>query len=225
VTGGAAFFDVDETLVTCKSMLSFLVHYYRESGRPDGAAADATGSLREITDRGGTREQSNRAYYRLFTGQRTAEVAEAGQRWFADRMHAGGLFHPPVLDALRVHQQAGLLVVLVSGSFSACLDPIAARVGADLALGTLPAVADGRYTGEVLRTRIGAGKAETAAEVLRERSLHPAESYAYGDHASDLALLGQVGHPVVVGDDPVLLDRARTGRWARLPGIHAPATH
>jgi len=222
VPATAAFFDVDETLVTCKSMLSFLDHYYRLMGRPDTAAPGEIAALADITARGGTREESNRSYYRLFTGHRTEEVAEAGRSWFADRMEAGGMFHPPVLDALVFHRDAGHLTALVSGSFSACLDPIADHLGADLVLGTVPEVVRGRYTGDVICSRIGAGKAEAAAGVLREGLFSAAEAYAYGDHASDLSLLQQVGHPVVVGDDPVLLEQTRTAFWARLPGINAP---
>nr|WQM80069.1 HAD-IB family hydrolase [Streptomyces sp.] len=213
----AAFFDVDETLITRKSMLSFLRDYYRWLGRPDAAADDTVASLRDIAAGPGGRAASNRAYYRLFAGHRVAEVAAAGQQWFDDGMTAGGLFHPAALLALREHQQRGDLVVLVSGSFSACLDPIARYVHADIALGTVPEVSGGSYTGEVHDIRIGAGKAEAVAEVLRERELRPEDCHAYGDHASDLDLLRQVGHPVVVGDDPVLLEHAHRGRWRRLP--------
>lgn len=213
----AAFFDVDETLITRKSMLSFLRDYYRWLGRPDSAADDAVSALRDVAAGPGGRAASNRAYYRLFAGHRVAEVAAAGEQWFDDGMTAGGLFHPPALLALRVHKERGDLVVLVSGSFSAVLDPIARYTGADIALGTVPEVSGGSYTGEVQTVRIGAGKAEAVAGVLRERELRAEECHAYGDHASDLDLLRQVGNPVVVGDDPVLLEHAHRGRWRRLP--------
>jgi len=39
---------------------------------------------------------------------------------------------------------------------------------------------------------------------------------AYGDHASDLAMLEAVGDPVVVGTDPVLTARAADGGWRTL---------
>ncbi|MEV6318572.1 HAD-IB family hydrolase [Streptomyces sp. NPDC051776] len=219
--GRAAFFDVDETLITRKSMLSFLRSYYGWLGHPDLAAEEAVSALRATAAGPGGRAASNRAYYRLFAGHRVAEVAAAGQRWFDDGLRAGGLFHEPVLRALRRHRAGGDLIVLVSGSFSACLDPVAAYVDADVALGTVPETAGGRYTGEVREVRIGAGKAAAVTAVLRDRGLLAGDCHAYGDHASDLDLLSQVGHPVVVGEDPTLLERARVSAWRRLPGVNA----
>ncbi|MEU6084042.1 HAD-IB family hydrolase [Streptomyces sp. NPDC047108] len=217
--GRAAFFDVDETLITRKSMLSFLRAYYGWIGCPEAEAEEAVSALKDTAAGPGGRAASNRAYYRLFAGQRVADVAAAGQRWFDDGLRAGGLFHQPVLRALRRHRANGDLIVLVSGSFSACLDPVAGHVDADVALGTVPETSGGRYTGEVRQVRIGAGKAAAVTEVLRDRGLRAGECHAYGDHASDLDLLSQVGHPVVVGEDPTLLERARVKGWRRLPGI------
>jgi phosphoserine phosphatase len=77
-------------------------------------------------------------------------------------------------------------------------------------------VVDGRYTGMVTRPMIGDAKSAAARSLLAERSVPAARCHAYGDHPSDLPLLSMVGDPVVVGDDPVLLEHAGRHRWRRL---------
>jgi HAD superfamily hydrolase (TIGR01490 family) len=220
-TVGAAFFDVDETLITLKSMFSFLEHDYRERGVPDTGYAESVAWLHGMMAAGMPRAQANLRYYELFAGQEERRVAAAGESWFAARMAGGGLFRPEVLDALAAHRAAGRLIVLVSGSFAACLEPVRRYVAADVLLCTVPEVADGRYTGRVLTPMIGDAKGAAVRELMAARSLHPADCHAYGDHSSDLPLLEAVADPVVVGDDPVLLEHARRRSWRRL--VQAPA--
>jgi phosphoserine phosphatase len=49
-SGSAAFFDVDETLTTVKSMFSFLEFYLRRSGEPDGTYRRLAGELHAAAD-------------------------------------------------------------------------------------------------------------------------------------------------------------------------------
>ncbi|WP_217545929.1 HAD family phosphatase [Streptomyces sp. GbtcB6] len=214
----AAFFDVDETLITGKSMLSFLTFHWAREGRAASRVASARAALSHQLRSGMPREQVNRAYYRLLRGSRETDLAESGRLWFA-REHPRGLFHPPVREALRRHSSAGDLTVLVSGSFSACLDPIGQAVGADLVVCTIPEVAGGALTGELTgRPMIGRAKAEEARRIMTAFGLRPEHCHAYGDDASDLALLTSVGNPVAVGGDPALTAHAVRANWTRLPG-------
>ncbi|MFE1775472.1 HAD family hydrolase [Streptomyces sp. NPDC059008] len=135
-------------------------------------------------------------------------------------MHPGvcgaHLFHTDILHALHIHRSDGLATVLVSGSFTACLDPIADRI-----LCTDLEVKDGRYTGEVLTTMIGPAKAEHARTLLTAHNWPPADCYAYGDRAFGLVLLDLVGCPVVVGSDPELLVEFARPYWQHLVGVIA----
>jgi HAD superfamily hydrolase (TIGR01490 family) len=219
-----AFFDVDETLITIKSMFGFLRHHLERDGARAARFAAAKRDLAAVAATNG-REASNRAYYRLFAGERADTVAARGRRWFAHELAAGGLFHGPTLDAFERHRERGDVTVLVSGSFSACLDPIARHVGAHRVLSSEPVIGDdGRYTGEVRTAMIGDRKASSARTFIHEANADPAGCHAYADHASDLSLLDAVGHPVLVGDDPVLLERARRDGWSRLPGVAVAST-
>ncbi|MEV7566209.1 HAD family hydrolase [Streptomyces tanashiensis] len=215
----AAFFDVDETLITCKSMACVLARYW---GRGDVAArrlATARASLqRQIRD-GVPREQVNRSFFRFLAGSHLDDLETSGREWY-ERARAGGLLHTPVHEALRRHRDAGDLVVLVSGAFSACLDPLAREVGADLVVCTVPEVtSQGVLTGELSGPpMIGEAKAEAAVRIMKAFGVAAEECYAYADDESDLPLLRSVGHPVLVGDGPISAPLSETASWSWLPG-------
>lgn len=222
-----AFFDVDETLITAKSMLDFVQH-----AAQDGAALTAgRGSghqprvvdLAELHRRGADRAEMNRAYYRRYAGVPLTKLQAAGREWYrAYRSRAEG-FVTAGLQALERHRQAGHGIVLVSGSARPLLEPIAEDLGADLVLCTEQFVdSEGLLTGEVAGPMIGEAKAEAAATVMRRLAVAPVDCFAYGDHASDIGMLHTVGNPVVVGADPVLLGHARAAGWPVLPSDAGP---
>jgi HAD superfamily hydrolase (TIGR01490 family) len=204
----AAFFDLDRTLIGFPSMFPFLEFYLTRSlGEPRPVYERSAERLRAAAAVL-PRHEANRRYHRLFAGE-----SAAGRAWWEEEQSRRDVFVPEVLAELQGHRAAGRRIVLVSGQFFACLDPIAATVGADLAIGTVPVTARGRLTGEVRQPLIGPAKAEAVqAEAERER-LHLPGSHAYGDHASDLPMLQQVGSPVVVGTDRTLTDHAALSGW------------
>ncbi|GAA1105493.1 HAD-IB family hydrolase [Kitasatospora arboriphila] len=211
----AAFFDVDETLVRVKSMFHFLEFYLRRRGEPEGTFARLTADLRAAAAAGTPRQVVNRAYYRLYAGESAERLAAAGEAWF-ERAVEDDLFVPETVTAAERHRAAGDALVLVSGSFFACLDPIAAQLRADWTVGTRPVVRGGRLTGEVVVPVIGAVKGRVASAVAGVRGVDLARCAAYGDHSSDIPLLAAVGRPVAVGDDPVLTAHAELAGWQRL---------
>ncbi|MEV5277575.1 HAD family hydrolase [Streptomyces sp. NPDC051994] len=215
----ASFFDVDETLVTQKTLFGFLRFHFTATGRPAGAYERARAGVLGLRERGASREEANRAYYALYAGASAAELTEQGKVWFRLQLRSGGFFHPPGLDALRRHQADGDATVLVSGSFFPCLDPIAQHLGADDVFGTAPVIMDGRLTGDVVRPMIGDAKADVVVAWATGHGVDPADCYAYGDHASDLQLLRAVGHPVAVGDDPALRAHVTEAGGGILPGV------
>ncbi len=218
----AAFFDVDETLISVKSMFRFLEFHLAQRGLPSAVYQRIRADLDELVAAGWTRQHTNKAYYRVYANQQVAQVVAHGRAWFAAELDGGALFIDDVLAELRRHVAAGDLVVLVSGSFPPCVEPIARHVGADLVVCTSPVIAGGVYTGEVDRPVIGQAKADAARAVLAEHRIRAEDSYAYGDHASDLPMLREVGNPVVVGDDPILAVIAGESGWSRLDVARLP---
>ncbi|GAA0679522.1 HAD-IB family hydrolase [Kitasatospora atroaurantiaca] len=206
--GTAAFFDVDETLLTTKSMAAFWDHW----------APTRRGELEALLAGGLPRTERNRAYYRLFAGVRPQQLQRAGAEWYDAYRRGPRAFVPATVDALRRHQRAGHGIVLVSGSCHALLDPLGEELGADLVLCTEQEIAaDGLFTGEVAEPMIGQAKAEAVLRTIAARELVAADCHAYGDDVSDLPMLRVVGQAVAVGGRRELAEEAHRLGWRMLP--------
>ncbi|MEU2102828.1 HAD-IB family hydrolase [Nocardia sp. NPDC019255] len=200
----AAFVDVDETLVRDVTFLSLFSFDARRRGR--GAEADAV--LEEflaLRAAGMSRGESHRWFYRHWAGRDVADVRQVGRAWFASRSADPAFFNIAVRRRLAELSDTGTRIVLVSGSFTPALRPIAEVVGASSVLCTTLATAAGRYTGEVVATMVGADKSAALLRYAEEAAIGLSSCAAFGDHHSDTAMFELVGHPVVVGDaDPRL---------------------
>lgn len=221
----AAFFDVDETLIAVKSMFDFLDLYLDSpvSGHDPGLAARAAEFRTIARDERVPREEVNRAYYRVYAGERADALAELGRTWFRRRRRRPGFVLAPVVATLVRHRLAGHRIVLVSGSMPACLDPLAAALRADDVACTRPAVDEaGLLTGEIGAPVIGEGKRRAVRAVAADRGVSLPLSFGYADHPSDLPMLTLLGHPVAVGAHPELVAHAERHGWSRHPGRPAP---
>ncbi|GIF08519.1 HAD family hydrolase [Actinoplanes siamensis] len=205
------FSDVDETLITVKSMFDFLRY---QLVRQHGDAGEVRyerimAMVHNMAGDGAPRADINRFYYRHYADQSVETIGRLAEDWFAERTASRrGFYIEATREALSAHRAAGATVVLVSGSFPPLLEPLAREVGADAVLCTRPIVADGRYTGEVATPVIGTGKSTAVLGVLESRpDVDPRDCWAYGDHVSDLPMLELVGHPVAVGENQELRQR------------------
>ncbi|MFD5749007.1 HAD family hydrolase [Streptomyces sp. NPDC127033] len=203
------FSDVDETLLSGKSLFDFLDFYFGGLYGADGArhAAGTRRRIAALMAAGAPREVGNRVYYEAWKGERLDIVRDWGAAWFARRSDTPGFYVPATRAALRAHRKAGDGVVLVSGSFSAVVDPVAADIEADHVLCTCPETREGILTGAIVgEPCIGEGK-RRAVRGLTEGypDINLSDCYGYGDHLSDLPMLTEVGHPVVVGDSRELV--------------------
>lgn len=212
----AAFFDVDETLITIKSMFDFLRFYLHWRGHPEDTYDRLVAELHAAAQAGTPREEINRHYYRLYAGESADALAHAGRRWFEATV-TPATFIPTPLAALRHYQTHGVRYGLVSGSFSPCLDPIGEYLHAAWIDASEPVIRHGRLTGEIAAPMIGVRKAVAVRTRAVDHHLDLGHCAAYADHASDLAMLGTVGYPVVVGDDPILTAHAIRLGWPQLP--------
>ncbi|MFD9546871.1 HAD family hydrolase [Nocardia salmonicida] len=213
----AAFFDVDETLITVKSMFTFLRFWLAENGDDGSEYARVTDDLKARAEAGAPREEINREYYRTYRGVEYAALVAAGQRWFDEFAAEGAAFYAEAVRALREHKESGVRTVLLSGSFAPAIAPVAAALGADHVIATEPLVDEfGILTGEVRRPMIGAAKGEAVVEFLREHGISTYDTWGYGDHGTDLPFLWLVAHPAYRGSDPKLVEAARSGTWRHL---------
>lgn len=217
----AALFDLDGTLYTGHVWQDLTRHLWRTRRHRRWVAAYVTWNMAPMPlYRLGAVSQE--AFYQRW-GETMAWLVRG---WNLDEAHA--LFvrlteervlpnlRDKVLARLRDHRQQGHLVALVSGTFAPWLEIIAQRIDADHAIGTPLVIRDARYTGHIVRPLCQSqGKPQRVQSYLNTQGLVVDwnGSYAYADSQLDLALLRQVGHPVAVYPDEVLLAEARVQGW------------
>lgn len=195
--------------------MSFLQFHLRQTPYPDDQLADGFAHLLKQSAKGLPRAALNDAYFALLSGLSWTQLLAEGKAWFTELAADADHFVTKGIQAARQHHARNDDVVLVSGSFLPCLAPVASYVGAGTVLCTEPLIdSDGKLTGKTRTAMLDATKADAVRGYLADHRLDATACHAYGDHASDLAMLAIVGHPHVVGDDPVLRRAAADQGWA-----------
>lgn len=211
----AAFFDVDETLISLKSMMSFLMYYstHPQPGEPVICAESAIKKLMSEYEKGTSREELNQLYYALYAGCDWSLLLAMGEAWF-DSLDKEKLFIHSTVSRLRQHQERAHCPILVSGSFLPCLAPVARKLNVDILLCTQMQVDEqNKLTGNIVATMIGEGKRNAILTCAEKLGLDLTKSFAYGDDISDFPMLRTVGNACVVGSDRQLQDIARKEGW------------
>lgn len=211
---GAAFFDLDRTLLRRSSALA-LAGAFRRHGvirRRDVAKAALWQVL--FVARGVSGERVRRAsedglmVLRGFSTERMRElVAESLEPVLLP------LVYRDAVDLATRHRSLGEPVYIVSAALQEIVDALAADLGFDGAVGTICEIADGVYTGRPVRSCHGEEKARAVRELAEREGLHLAASTAYSDSHSDLPFLEAVGNPVVVNPDRALRRIAAARHW------------
>jgi HAD superfamily hydrolase (TIGR01490 family) len=211
---GAAFFDLDRTLMAGSSGL-----YWARAARGAGLLTRrriarygwenvkfrVRGSTDHATDR------VRREVGEMISGQRVVDL----QR-LAPKVLAGVLprLYPQMLEVAHAHQDAGRPVYICTAASQEMAEMLAHVLSFDGALGARSEVVDGRYTGRSAGPfTYREGKSVAMRELAGAEGIDLAASYAYSDSASDLPMLRTVGHPVVVNPDAELRRVARQEGW------------
>jgi HAD superfamily hydrolase (TIGR01490 family) len=211
---GAAFFDLDKTLIEGSSALHFGRAAYKAgmvSRRQ--LASDVWANLRfrlnGSTDQG-TDELRERILASI-AGQRVVDLARMGPDVLAGILP---LLYREVLDEAYAHQDAGRPAYIVTAASQELAEVLAHVLVLDGGLGMRSEVRDGVYTGKAAGPfTYREGKAEAIRELAGREGIDLTESYAYSDSESDLPMMRAVGHPVAVNPDRVLERVAREEGW------------
>jgi len=210
---GAAFFDLDRTLMEGSSAFQFGRAAYR-AGLVNrrvlvrDAWENVLFRLRGSTDAGTDAVRARVG--EMLEGLRVRDL----QRLAPDVL-AGVLprLYPQMLAIAYEHQDAGRPIFICTAASQEMAELMAIVLTFDGAVGSVAEVVDGHYTG-----RAGGpftyreGKAEAIRDLAAREGIELAASWAYSDSESDLPMLRLVGHPVAVNPD------AELGRVARVEG-------
>jgi HAD superfamily hydrolase (TIGR01490 family) len=212
---GAAFFDLDKTLMAGSSGMVFARVANQRGFVPRKQLARWGLHHLRYRLRGSSDEQTNAV---LEVAKRVfAEMPERDVERMAPAVLAGILprIYPQMLDEVHRHQDDGRATFIVSAAGNDLVKALAAVLGMEGGIGTRWAVGpDGKYTGEMDGPFVyGNGKVEAMRSFADKHDIDLAESWAYSDSVSDLPMLRVVGHAVVVNPDAPLLEIARQEGW------------
>lgn len=213
-TRGAAFFDLDRTLMAGSSAYHFGRASYK-AGRLSRRqlARDGIKQLR-FRLRGSTDAAVHALMDRIMEGIKDRPVTDLA-RLVPDTL-AGILprIYPQMIEVVREHQDAGRPCYIVSAASQEMVQVLAGVLAMEGGIGTPSEVHDGVYTGNLAGPfAYGEGKAVALREFAAAEHLDLDQSWAYSDSASDLPMLEAVGHPVAVNPDAELARRAREEGW------------
>ena len=211
---GAAFFDLDRTLMAGSSAFQFGRAAYKAGlVNRRALARDAWENvlfrLRGSTDAG--TDALRARIGALLEGVRVRDL----QRLAPDVL-AGVLprLYPRMLAIAYEHQDAGRPIFICTAASQEMAELMAIVLTFDGAVGARSEIIDGRYTGRPAGPfTYREGKAQALRELAQAQGIDLAASYAYSDSESDLPMLRAVGHPVVVNPDAALARAAREEGW------------
>ena len=234
---GAAFFDLDKTLIEGSSAVHFARAAYK-GGMVSRRrlASDLWANIR-FRLQGSTDQATDELRERILeaiAGQRVVDLARLGPDVLAGVLP---LLYREVLDEAYAHQDAGRRAYIVTAASQELADVLAHVLVLDGGIGMRSEIADGVYTGRPAGPfTYREGKADAIRELAAQEEIDLSDSYAYSDSESDLPMLRAVGNPVAVNPDATLervareegwevirLDRARDARRrTRRPGHDPP---
>jgi len=212
---GAAFFDLDKTLMAGSSGMQFA----------RVASQHGIVSRRLLASWG-----FEHLRYRLrgTTDERTGEVLRAARELIrgveaktVDRMEPEVMaailprVFPEMLAEVHAHQDSGRPAFIVSAAGNGIVESLARVLGMEGGIGTRYEVdADGKFTGRFDGPFVyGPGKVEAMRAFAERHEIDLDASYAYSDSLSDLPMLRAVGNPVAVNPDPPLAELAKREGW------------
>lgn len=211
---GAAFFDLDKTLMEGASALHFARAAYRAGivSRRQLARdvwANVRFRLEGSTDEGA--DAVRERVLREMTGVPRVRLARLGPEVLAGILPA---LYPEMLRVAWRHQDAGRPAYMVTAASQDLAALLARVLVLDGGIGTPYEVEGGHYTGRLAGPfTYGEGKAEAIRRLAADEGIDLAASYAYSDSESDLPMLRAVGNPVVVNPDRELERVARAEGW------------
>jgi HAD superfamily hydrolase (TIGR01490 family) len=214
---GAAFFDLDRTLIRRSSMLALAPTLRRHGLIGWRSLARASVWHAVYLLRGVSSRELNHVAgktFKLMEGWPVEQLRELIQTQIEP---LAALAFPDAISRMRAHQARGERAIVVSSSLIDLVDPLAERLGLDGAIASRPEIRDGRYTGRVEAFLHGAAKAEAVRRYAAAQGLDLSASSAYTDSRSDIQLLQTVGHPFAVNPDRALERAAAANRW---PVLH-----
>jgi HAD superfamily hydrolase (TIGR01490 family) len=211
---GAAFFDLDKTLMEGSSAFHFGRAAYKAGMLSRGAIVRSAWANIKFRLNGSTDEGTEALMAQILemiSGRSRRELARLGPDVLAGILP---LVYPQMLELAWSHQDAGRPAYIITAASNELAETLALVLQLDGGIGFRSELEDGVYTGRPAGPlTYREGKAQALRELAEREGIDLAASYAYSDSESDLPMLRAVGNPVVVNPDRELERVARAEDW------------
>lgn len=209
----AAFFDMDGVLLRGESQFSFLVWCLRRGVAPRVRAlpvimryaaylAGFSGDALKLRESG----------FALLRDVRVEKLERSALQFLEENQMPR--VRRQAAPLIKSHRTQGNLVVLLTSACEPLALAVAGQFGFDAVISTRLLTRSGFYTGRRdLPEPYGAGKQLLVKQFCENRSISPADCFAYADHHTDAPLLEFVGHPVAANPTPKLESLAKAKQW------------
>jgi phosphoserine phosphatase len=128
-----------------------------------------------------------------------------------DQVRASLRLTPGARTLIRTLKRLGYRCGIVSGGFTAVIQPLADELGLDYVAANTLEIADGKLTGRLIEPIIDReGKTEALRSFARAAGVPLSQTVAVGDGANDLGMIGAAGLGVAFNAKPVVRDAADT---------------
>jgi HAD superfamily hydrolase (TIGR01490 family) len=199
-----AFFDVDNTIISIKSLISFIEYLeIRPQSRVKIRALGQFASRIKLQlSQNVSRTELNRQYFSLYKGVDKIALEQEAEKWFEEAEMQPNFYIDKTVAEIRRLQQEGFLIVFVTGSFLPLIAPLMKKLNVTYSLNTVPEDINNIYTGELIgEPCIGEVKRKRILRFALEHGVDLDESWAFGDDDSDCYMLDVVGQGVRVTSD------------------------
>jgi HAD superfamily hydrolase (TIGR01490 family) len=215
VARGAAFYDVDGTLIKANVVNAFAYYAFNQPTLTASVVKTVTtvASLPAywLADKL-SRKIFNEVFYKAYAGQSEDRLVILAEEMFEDVIKPS--IYPGTRDLVEESRRAGCRQVLVSGGLDFVIRPLARYLAMDDFIANKLEFSRGYATGRLQKPFVGgASKAVILRDYAAAHDLDLNSSWAYSDSYSDFAMLAVVGHPTAVNPDLRLRAVARSYDW------------
>ena len=207
------FCDLDETIINCKSLIEVYKAYCIELNNLDIFEKIYKQLL--IMKKIYSRNYINKWFYSNFKNIDQQVMQDVINKWLYESLKNPKFFNPKVIKKLKQHNQENAFIIVVSGSFYDCVNAICRYIPVNTLLCTTLKEINGTYNGEILGNPIiGNGKVRAIKKYMHNNNLNFKNSFAYGDHISDLPMLYLADNPIIISkNNKDLLATAKKNGW------------
>ncbi len=212
---GAAFYDLDATLVSTNLVHVFAFYARNDQGILKSLARTAStvlGLPLFLAADAYSRKVFNDIFFKWYKGQSEDRLRYLSEDLFEEVIRPA--VYPGALQLLEKSRSMGLRQVVVTGALDITIQPLMRYLGiTDYAANRLEFV-DGRATGRLKPpVMASATKASWIRTYSEKEGLPLNDCYAYADSMSDLPMLSVVGHPTATNPDLRLKSTALRHDW------------